>query len=164
MQLLNSKNGSSASSFKRASTHIPLPPSVLHACLFHPSHFFPSIAWCPCSPLSHCFTLTPHPLPALSSVHFIIPHPHSPSSFSDLYVFLPLTGKMALAIHLEKIHTNRHKHVKFSCTVNSGKKTNLIGSNQHFKCPSDKVSNNSIYSDCLNIWILHFDLIKKHPK
>lgn len=82
----------------------PTHPSLLQSyTLAHstPPLFFPSIAWGPRSPL--CFTLTPHPLPALSSVHFIIPHPHSPSSFSDLYVFLSLTGKRALAIHLERI-------------------------------------------------------------
>ena len=94
MQLLNSKNGSAASSFSGASahTHPSLPPSLslLRACSFHPSPLSPSIAWGPCSlsslslslsytfntpppsclflrPFHHAHPPTPHPLSCLKS-------------------------------------------------------------------------------------------------
>lgn len=130
MQLLNSKNGSTASSFKRVSAHTPLPPSVLHACSFHPSPLFPSIAWVLALSLSHSVTpLTPHPLPVFSSVHFIMPHPHSPSSFR---VILYMPSPNNLRAPSSVLHPLLIYVLHSYCGQSTVEKTSDIASDQQY--------------------------------
>lgn len=106
MQLLNSKNGSSASSFKRASTHTPLPTSVRHACSFHPSPFFPSIAWGPCCPLSLFHLNTPPP----SCLVFCLFH-HTPpplTLFWQWFVSIPFLNRKEKSCYSPREDTQTH--------------------------------------------------------
>lgn len=115
MQLLNSKNGSSASSFKRASTHTPLPPSVLHACSFHPSPFFPSIAWGPCSPLSLFHLNTPPP-----SCLVFCPFHHTPpplTLFRQWFVSTPFLNRKKDSCCPSWHNTHIHTHTKTNTHV-----------------------------------------------